>query len=110
MAAAREKKRQAEDEAEKSRTEKIAGLANIENNIKKKHQQIKGSAARPPASKIKAKVPRTVSTSAMLAVTYQNFPDTMKVPVKDNGEATANQHTPVSHPIFAHLLFDINSP
>lgn len=70
MQAAREKKQKDEAEAEKRRVEKINGLADIESSIKKKHRQTKDGTAEPPVSKTMIKVPRAVSTSAMLTVAY----------------------------------------
>lgn len=70
MKMARAKKQQEEEEAEKSRTDKITGLANIESGIEKRHQRTKDTAANPPASKIAVKIPRTVSNRVLLAVVY----------------------------------------
>lgn len=109
MKAAREKKKQDEAEAEKRRAEKITGLANIESSIKKKHQQTKDSAAKPPASKITAKVPRTVSTSAMLA-SHTKIPDDFQATVEDNDQAATDQQALVSHSIYVPCLSGVNSP
>lgn len=79
MKAAREKKKQDEVEAEKRQTEKIAGLANIESSIKKKHRQAQDSATKPPASKTITKVPRMVSTSALSASYIPKFSMTRRL-------------------------------